>query len=187
MSLAVAGRGVHPSRVVGLIRHNGRMTAPGEQPASYWYVDDDARSTSVMEAMRAYRAAEVAMRRRTQQSMNMGENELLVLRFLARARLRGDAVTPVALSRYLGITSASTTALLDRLERSGHVARTPNPADRRSVLVTSSEKAEAEVRHTLAAMHERMMAVVRDMDADQRGTVIAFLDAMRVAVDQIDA
>ncbi|WP_454129272.1 hypothetical protein [Microbacterium aurum] len=64
------------------------MSTSPEQPASYWYVDDDARSTSVMEAMRSYRAAEVAMRRRTQQSMDMGENELLVLRFLARAQLR---------------------------------------------------------------------------------------------------
>ena len=70
------------------------MTTTPEQPGSYWYADDDARSTSVMEAMRSYRAAEVAMRRRTQQAMEMGENELLVLRFLARARLRGSVVTP---------------------------------------------------------------------------------------------
>ncbi|WP_312678019.1 MarR family transcriptional regulator [Microbacterium sp.] len=163
------------------------MSVTPEQPASYWYVEDDARSTSVMEAMRSYRAAEVAMRRRTQQAMDMGENELLVLRFLARARLRGESVTPIALSRYLGITSASTTALLDRLERSGHVSRGPNPTDRRSVLVTLSEKSDDEIRHTLSAMHERMMAIVRGMDPDQRATVIGFLDAMREAVDQIDA
>ncbi|GAA3032174.1 MarR family transcriptional regulator [Microbacterium dextranolyticum] len=140
-----------------------------------------------MEALRSYRAAEVAMRRRTQQSMDMGENELLVLRFLARARLRDEAVTPVTLSRYLGITSASTTALLDRLEKSGHITRAPNPADRRSVLITSTDRSDAEVRHTLAAMHDRMMSVVRDMGPDERATVIEFLDAMRSAVDQIDA
>lgn len=163
------------------------MSTPPEQPASYWYADDDARSTSVMEAMRAYRAAEVAMRRRTQKSMDMGENELLVLRFLSRARLRGETVTPVAISRYLGITSASTTALLDRLSTSGHIVRAPNPADRRSILVTSSEKSEEEIRHTLSAMHDRMMGVVRGMSPDQRQTVIAFLDAMRDAVDLIDA
>ena len=163
------------------------MTTTPEQPGSYWYADDDARSTSVMEAMRSYRAAEVAMRRRTQQAMEMGENELLVLRFLARARLRGSVVTPVTLSRYLGITSASTTALLDRLEKSGHLTRSPNPDDRRSVLVTSSEKSDAEIRHTLSAMHDRMMGIVRGMSEDDRATVIGFLAAMRDAVDQIDA
>lgn len=163
------------------------MSTSEGRPGSYWYADDDARSTSVMEAMRSYRAAEVAMRRRTQQSMDMGENELLVLRFLARAQQRDERVTPVTISRYLGITSASTTALLDRLEKTGHITRTPNPDDRRSVLIASSQKSETEVRHTLGAMHERMMAVVRKMSADERATVIAFLDDMREAVDTIDA
>lgn len=127
------------------------------------------------------------MRRRTQRSMDMGENELLVLRFLTRAQLRDEPVTPMHLSRYLGITSASTTALIDRLENSGHVQRTPNPTDRRSVLITVSEKSDAEIRHTLGGMHERMMAVVRHMDETERDAVIAFLDAMRDAVDEVDA
>ncbi|RLK52628.1 MarR family winged helix-turn-helix transcriptional regulator [Microbacterium telephonicum] len=159
-----------------------------ETHASYWFgaSDDEQRSTTVMEAMRLYRAAEVAMRRRTQRSMDMGENELLVLRFLSRARLRDEPVTPITLSRYLGITSASTTALLDRLEMSGHVHRTPNPRDRRSVLITVSDKSESEIRGTLGAMHERMMAIVRGMGEGERATVIAFLDAMRDAVDHVD-
>jgi len=159
-----------------------------DSDASYWYgsSEDDQRSTSVMEALRLYRAAEVAMRRRTQQSMDMGENELLVLRFLTRARLRGEPVTPISLSRYLGITSASTTALLDRLEKTGHVRRDPNPRDRRSVLITVSEKSDAEIRATLGGMHERMMAIVREMDARDRSAVITFLDAMRDAVDHVD-
>lgn len=63
----------------------------------------------------------------------------------------------------------------------------PNPDDRRSILISSSEKSDTEVRHTLGAMHERMMAVVRSMDENDRATVIGFLDAMRHAVDEIDA
>ena len=157
-------------------------------PSSYWYAAsaEDQRSTTVMEALRAYRAAEVAMRRRTQRSMDMGENELLVLRYLTRARQRRETVTPVQLSRYLGITSASTTALLDRLARSGHITRMPNPHDRRSVHIEPSDKSDAEIRHTLGAMHERMMAVVRNTSAEDRAVVMAFLDAMRDAVDRVD-
>lgn len=163
------------------------MSDSERRPPSYWYGDaDDARSTSALEALRAYRAAETAMRRRTQRSMDMGENELLVLRFLSRARVRDEIVTPVQLSRYLGITTASTTALLDRLAKSGHVTRSPHPTDRRSVVVSITDDSETEVRHTLGAMHERMMAVVRPMSARDRATVVDFLDAMRRAVDQID-
>lgn len=94
----------------------------------YWYADaEEIRASSVMEALRAYRAAEVAMRRRTRHSMDMGENELLVLRYLMRAHRNDEPVTPANLARYLGITSASTTALLDRLERTGNITRAPNP------------------------------------------------------------
>lgn len=160
--------------------------APGH--AGYWFSDaQDVQATSVMEALRSYRAAEAAMRRRTRQAMEMGENELLVLRFLMRARMRGEGVTPATLSRYLGITSASTTAVLDRLEKSGHIHRSPNPGDRRSVLIVPSEKSDAEIRQTLAAMHDRMMAVVRPLSEQDRHVIVAFLDAMREAVDQIDA
>jgi len=164
------------------------MTRESESAASYWYADDDdARSTAVLEAMRSYRAAEIAMRRRTQHSMDMGENELLVLRFLARAKSRGELVTPIQLSRYLGITSASTTALLDRLAKSGHITRVPNPGDRRSILITASDLADEEIRHTLSEMHGRMMSVVREMSPHDRRVVVEFLDAMREAVDEIDA
>ena len=164
------------------------MTGETEEGSAYWYADtDEATNAAVLQALRSYRAAEMAMRRRTQQSMDMGENELLVLRYLARASKRDEPVTPVHLARYLCITSASTTALLDRLSRSGHVTRMANPADRRSILITSSAKAEEEVRHTLSAMHARMMDVVRPMTGADRASVIGFLQAMRDAVDEIDA
>lgn len=164
------------------------VTEATDEGSAYWYANpDDATNGAVLQALRSYRAAEMAMRRRTQQSMEMGENELLVLRFLARAAHRGETVTPVHLTRHLGITSASMTALLDRLTKSGHVTREPNPADRRSVVITSSIKAEEEVRHTLSAMHARMMDVVRPMSAADRVSVIGFLTAMRDAVDEIDA
>lgn len=163
------------------------VTGESEERSGYWYPGaDDAQNIRVLEAMRSYRAAEVAMRRRTQRAMDMGENELLVLRYLARASARGEGVTPANLSRYLGITTASTTALLDRLAKRGHIIRTSNPGDRRSILITSSPSAETEVRHTLSAMHARMMDVVRPMSAADRDAVIAFLTAMRDAVDEID-
>ncbi|MFZ8758327.1 MarR family winged helix-turn-helix transcriptional regulator [Microbacterium sp. HMH0099] len=160
----------------------------GDQtPPSYWYGDsaDDARGTRVMEAMRLYRAAEMAMRRRTQDSMSMGENELLVLRYLTRASRRGDDVTPVDLARYLGVSTASTTALLDRLERSGHVVRDRHPTDRRKVLVTATAHTEEEMHDTLGTMHGRMMGATRGMSEAEADAVTAFLQRMRCAVDAV--
>ncbi len=154
---------------------------------SYWYGDTASdrrqRHKAVLEALRIYRAAEVAMRRRTRDSMSMGENELLVLRYLLRGTPGG--VRPGELTRYLGLSTASTTALLDRLERSGHVVRVANPDDRRSVFIQSTPRADAEVRETLGNMHGRMLAAVIDMPPEESSIVVGFLRRMSDAVDGV--
>ncbi|WP_295781354.1 MarR family transcriptional regulator [uncultured Microbacterium sp.] len=160
------------------------MTTGSTSPPSYWYSEstEDERGSQVMEAMRLYRAAEMTMRRQTQASMAMGENELLVLRFLTRESNRHHDVTPIALARHLGVSTASVTALLDRLERSGHVKRSPHPSDRRKVVVALTQRADDEMRETLAAMHARMMQATRGMTENETTAVTAFLDRMRCAV-----
>ncbi|WZH37478.1 MAG: MarR family transcriptional regulator [Microbacterium enclense] len=163
------------------------MTDINTGAPSYWYSDstDDKRGARVMEALRAYRAAEMSMRRRTQASMSMGENELLVLRFLTRRARRRHDVTPIELSRYLGVSTASMTALLDRLEKTGHLERRPHPRDRRKVLVVVTAHAEDDMRHLLGAMHAQMMSATRGMTEAETVAVTAFLERMRGAVDGV--
>lgn len=43
--------------------------------------------------------------------------------------------TPSELARHTGLSSGAATAMLDRLERSGLIARQPNPDDRRGTLI----------------------------------------------------
>ena len=53
--------------------------------------------------------------------------------------------TPSELSKFTGLTSGATTAMLDRLEKAGLIERRPNPNDRRGTLIapakSSAEKA----------------------------------------------
>jgi DNA-binding MarR family transcriptional regulator len=48
--------------------------------------------------------------------------------------------TPGKLAHSTGLTSGGVTVMLDRLEKSGYVKRSPNPDDRRSVLVSVNRK-----------------------------------------------
>ena len=144
-----------------------------------------ARVRRVLEALRLYQAAEAAMRRRTRQVMSMGENEVLVLRFLIRAAAQDRTVSPTDIARYLGISTASTTALIDRLEQSGHVARTRHPTDRRSVIVSATVQADDEVRATLGAMDHRMMAAAGGLTATESATIVSFLERMQSAADEV--
>lgn len=157
----------------------------------YWYGATEAgqrqRAVEVLQAFRLYRAAEVAMRRRTRDSMSMGENELLVLRYLLKAAREDRQVTPSELTRYLGVSTASTTAIIDRLERSKHVVRVPHPTDRRSVRVVATARSDEEVRATLGDMHGRMMAAVIDMTPEESAAVVSCLSRLQEAVDRVDA
>jgi DNA-binding MarR family transcriptional regulator len=157
----------------------------------YWYGESDEdrrkRAVHVLQAFRLYRAAEIAMRRRTRESMSMGENELLVLRYLLKAATEQRPVSPTELTRYLGVSTASTTAIIDRLEKSGHVTRVPHPTDRRSIHIVATAESDAEVRATLGRMHDRMMAAVLDMSPEESAVVIACLSRLQDAVDEVDA
>lgn len=156
----------------------------------YWYPpsrEHRATAVSVLNALREYRASESAMRRRTRSSMEMGESDLLALRLLLEAERSGAAVQPKELAARLGMTSASMTALIDRLVSSGYITRGPHPTDRRAVILKPTSDADAEVRHTLGNMHARMIEVAESLTPEQAQAVTDFLKSMRDAVDQIDA
>jgi DNA-binding MarR family transcriptional regulator len=140
----------------------------------------------VLNALREYRAAEQAMRRRTRESMRMGENDLRALRFLLKRQNDGEPATPADLGALLELKSSSVTAMLDRLTIAGWVSRRPHPRDRRSLVIVATPGADEEVRHTLEAMHRRMLAAASQLDEREAEVVTAFLGRMSEAIDALD-
>ncbi len=95
-------------------------------------------------------------------------------------QLYGPA-TPGRLATWTGLSSGGVTVALDRLQKAGYIRREPNPADRRSLIVTLApvrmRKAaaiytdvERETRQALATLPER------DLEA-----VIRFFETLRTA------
>ena len=156
------------------------------QSSGYWYASDRTRrGVAVLTALRDYRAAEAAMRRRTRSAMRMGETDLLAIRFLLKAQAADRIVSPKDLAAHLSISTASTTVLIDRLARSGHVERRPHPTDRRALVIAPTINSDDEVRATLGDMHRRMIEVAESLSVEQAATVLGFLDRMREAVDSV--
>jgi DNA-binding MarR family transcriptional regulator len=162
------------------------MNSESAADSGYWYGADERLDapTAVLQALRSYRAAEVATRRSTRDSMGMGETDLLALRYLLRAEAAGEQVGPKDLSRVLGITTASTTSLIDRLVRSGHVRREPHPTDRRSLVIAPTTATDTEVRATLGEMHRRMLAVAEEFSADESRVIVSFLRRMTETLNE---
>lgn len=160
------------------------MNTNSSSGSGYWYGPDSGFDppAEILRALRNYRLAEVATRRSTRDSMGMGETDLLALRYLLRGQAAGEQVGPKDLSRFLGITTASTTSLIDRLVRSGHVRREPHPTDRRSLVIVPTAATDSEVRATLGEMHRRMMSVAEELSAAEARVVIDFLFRMGKAI-----
>lgn len=51
---------------------------------------------------------------------------------------RQEAMAPSQLGAELGLTTGSVTAMLDRLEKLGYLTRSPDPSDRRKVIVRAT-------------------------------------------------
>ncbi|MFZ3454759.1 MarR family winged helix-turn-helix transcriptional regulator [Arthrobacter sp. 7Tela_A1] len=153
--------------------------------AGYWYsqAPETAGGVDVLNALRAYRAAEAAMRRRTRDSMRMNETDLLAIRFVMQARQAGRSIGPKDLSRVLNISTASTTALIDRLQKGGYLIRRPHPTDRRALEIIPTENADHEVRETLGAMHRKMLDTAERLTPEQAVIITRFLQEMTRALE----
>lgn len=150
--------------------------------ARYWY-DQESSERAVLEAVRTFQRSDRAMRDRMANSMDMGVTDVRALQILIAAERRGERCTARDLSAALGITTASTAKLLNRLEASGHLRRLPNSLDRRSVYIEATEHSHREVRERLGRMHERMSATVQKYSPEERTAISGFLADMTAIFD----
>ena len=156
-------------------------------PDRFWFGADDDAATAVLSGLREYRASEQRMRRRTRDSMRMGDNDLHALRYLLKGQREGTCINAADLASELAMKSSSVTAMLDRLSASGHVIREPHPSDRRSVAIIPTPAADTEVRATLGTMHGRMIAVPGALDEHAAVVVERFLADITDAIALVGA
>ena len=88
-----------------------------------------------LDAVRDYGVHLTLFRNAVSEWAGLNATDIECLRLLF---LKGIA-TPSELARHTGLTSGATTAMLDRLEKAGLIARRPNPDDRRGVLIEAEE------------------------------------------------
>ncbi len=69
-----------------------------------------------------------------------------------------DDIPISMLSEQTGLAKTTLTSMLDRLERSGHILRLPDPDDRRAVRICLTERAE-----NLREKYERVSAMMNEV------------------------
>jgi DNA-binding MarR family transcriptional regulator len=84
----------------------------------------------------------------------------------------------VQLARALGVSCSSVTRLCDRLARDGLIRRNSNPADRREMLLTPSQKAESLVKQVMDRRRRDLRRILSLLPPADRLPVIAAVEKL---------
>jgi DNA-binding MarR family transcriptional regulator len=87
-------------------------------------------------------------------------------------------VTPGVLRKELNLSSPATTALIDRLDSSGHVVRERQSSDRRQVQLKMTPKAYQEGGAIFGPLARQMGTAMANFSEEELETVSRFMTAM---------
>lgn len=144
---------------------------------------DLAEINRIMAALGRLRKAEEGLAEASMEYMQLGRTDMRALQMLIIAEHTGVVTTPGLIAERLGISTASTTKLLDRLERGGHIRRKPHPSDRRAlqIIVTPSTKQAA--MQTMGMHQGRRFAAAAKLTSAEREVVSRFIHDMADGLD----
>jgi DNA-binding MarR family transcriptional regulator len=127
----------------------------------------------VTRALRDVQRASVEVRRALARRLSLGVTDVAALDHL----LEHDApLGSVELGNRLGIRSASATTLADRLERSGHLIRQPDPTDRRRQTLIPTAKARTDALNALAPLLQGLQDAADQLTDEEAAIVIRYLN-----------
>ncbi|MFF4057535.1 MarR family winged helix-turn-helix transcriptional regulator [Streptomyces sp. NPDC001668] len=92
-----------------------------------------------------------------------------------------EEMTAGRLGAELGLNSAGTTSLIDRLERTGHVRRVRGRQDRRKVVVEVDERAVELGQAFFGPLIGRAVELLQGYDESERAAIRGFLAGVRDA------
>ncbi|GGL95633.1 MarR family transcriptional regulator [Micromonospora yangpuensis] len=139
---------------------------------------------------RAHLVAEIAadLRRYSGDAQHVGHafanlhglnaTDLQALLAVMDAELADDPITPGRLGEHLNLSSGSVTALVDRLERGGHVRRDRDTADRRKVFLRYADRGAALAMDFFRPLGRRTDQVMDAFSDAELEVVHRFLAAM---------
>ncbi|MDO9409960.1 MarR family transcriptional regulator [Patulibacter sp.] len=103
------------------------------------------------------------------------QTDVSALAAIAHGAASGTPLGPAALASTLHLSRPATTALLDRLERAGHVARRPDPDDRRRSVIEMQPAASALAGEFFGPLGAAFGRAIERYTPEQLEVVAAFL------------
>lgn len=105
------------------------------------------------------------------EQVGLGPTEEKALLLLSAA----GAMTAGEIAYHTGLTTASVTSLIDRLENKGFVRRVRDTQDRRRVIVEANQERLAELNQIFASLQGTFDDLLDDYSDEQLSTIIDYL------------
>ena len=121
--------------------------------------------------LRDFREITTEFEQRLGQQLTVNPTDLTAMEHL----IQDGPLTPTELARRVGVTTAAMTTSIDRLTAVGHVTRSPNPADRRGVLVVPAPASVGKAMGMLLPMIMGIDRVLDSYDEVQREVIASYL------------
>lgn len=150
---------------------------------------DDADVHQISELMGSLgrlRDAEQRLSEASLRYMKLNQTDMRALHYLIVAQNRELTVTPGAIATHLGISTASTTKLLDRLEKGNHITRQPHPHDRRALAISITAETRSAAMATVGRQQAKRFYAAARLSSAERVVVMRFLDDMAHDIDLSD-
>lgn len=126
-------------------------------------------------AVRAHQRAVDAVDEATADALGVNRTDLRCLDLL----LESGALAPSRLSAELELSTGSVTTMLDRLERLGYVTRSPDPEDRRKVVIRATDAVREKADAVYGPIAADGAEAVAGYSAAELETVLDFLNRDR--------
>lgn len=149
--------------------------------------DEVRQIGALMAALGALREAEQLLSDASLRYMKLNQTDMRALHYLIVSANRGAIATPGAIAAHLKISTASTTKLLDRLERAGHIARESHPTDRRALAISITSQTQTAAMNTVGRQQAKRFHSAARLNPAEREVVIRFLQDMTSELSIADA
>jgi len=152
---------------------------PTQGPNEAWVHGDALRSSSLI-ALRELLELGARVGPSVARRAGLSHSELQALELLM-ASPQG----PVELSRGLGVTSAASSGIVDRLEARGHVSRQAHTSDRRRTQVVITPSGREEVLGYLMPMFVELGRLDAALSEDERALITRYLEGAMAAIRRL--
>jgi DNA-binding MarR family transcriptional regulator len=141
----------------------------GDEPAR------GGRRDELVRLLQGYASESVLVGQVFAERHGLHPTDLNAMLAVLQADLEGSPLTAGRLGAQLGLSSGATTAVVDRLERLGHVLRTREDSDRRRVTLRCGDTAAAIGRQFFGPLGDRMDAILAGFSNAELDVVLRFL------------